>query len=156
MAWTPTKLTREQMEERRREGARLLRDTKMTKAAIARRLSVSRAAVGNWVKALSEGGLQELGQRFSTGRPSKLSDEQMEDLEQILRRGALAAGFPTERWTLARVKQLIEREYAVTYHLNYLPRLLQRLGWSRQQPLARVAEREEEVIRAGSITTGRG
>jgi transposase len=97
MAWTLTHLTRAQMAERRREGARLLRRTKLTKAVIARRLSVSRAAVGQWAKDLAEGGLRQLSQRRSLERPAKLSDEQMDKLDQILRRGALAAGFPTER-----------------------------------------------------------
>jgi putative transposase len=146
MTWTPTKLTRTQMEERRREGARLLRRTKMTKAAIARRLAVSRAAVGNWAKALEIGGLGPLNQHPSTGRPGKLSDEQMAELYQVLQRGAQAAGFPTERWTLRRVKQVIDWEYHVSYHLNYIPRLLARLGWSLQQPLARAAERDEARI----------
>ncbi|MCL5996866.1 MAG: winged helix-turn-helix domain-containing protein [Chloroflexi bacterium] len=136
------------MAERRREGARLLRRTKLKKAAIARRLSVSRAAVGQWAKDLAAGGLRQLDQRRSTGRPGKLSDEQMDHLDQILQRGALAAGFPTARWTSARVKQVIEREFAVTYHISYLPRLLERLGWSLQQPLARAVERDEEVIQA--------
>ena len=148
MIWTPTHLTRAQMEERRREGARLLRRTKLSKAAIAQRLSVSRAAVGQWAKGLVAGGLRQLDQRRSTGRPCKLSDEQMDELDQILRRGALVTGFPTARWTSARVKQVIEREFAVTYHLTHIPRLLQRLGWSLQQPLARAVEREEDVIQA--------
>ena len=72
------------MEERRREGARLLRRTKLKKAAIARRLSVSRAAVGQWAKDLAAGGLRQLDQRRSTGRPGKLSDVQMDQLDQIL------------------------------------------------------------------------
>ena len=148
MTWTPTRLTRAQMAERRREGARLLRRTKLSKVAIARRLSVSRAAVGQWAKDLGAGGLRRLEQRRSTGRPGKLSDEQMKALDQLLRRGALAAGFPTARWTLARVRQVIERTFAVTYHLTHIPRLLRRLGWSLQQPLARAVEREEDVIRA--------
>lgn len=136
------------MAERRREGACLLRRTKLTKAAIARRLSVSRAAVGQWAKDLAAGGLRQLDQHRSTGRPCKLSDDQLDHLDQILERGALAAGFPTARWTLARVKRVIEREFGVTYHLTHIPRLLQRRGWSLQQPLARAVEREEEVIRA--------
>lgn len=148
MTWAPNHLTRAQMEERRREGARLLRRTKLTKAAIARRLSVSRAAVGQWAKDLAAGGLRQLRQRSSTGRPSKLTADQMTALDQVLRRGALAAGFPTARWTLMRVKRVIEREFGVTYHLNSIPRVLKRLGWSLQQPLARAVERDEQVIEA--------
>ncbi len=148
MTWTPTRLTRAQMAERRREGARLLRRTKLSQAAIARRLAVSRAAVGQWAKDLATGGLRQLAARRSTGRPCKLCESQQAELDQLLRRGAQAAGFPTARWTAARVRRVIEREFTVTYHLTHIPRLLRRLGWSLQQPLARAAEREEDVIRA--------
>lgn len=126
----------------------MLTRTKLTKAEIARRLSVSRTAVGNWAKGLVIGGWRELKQHISTGRPSKLSDDQLVTLRQILQRGAVAAGFPTERWTLGRVKQMVEREYDVSYHLNYIPRLLDRLDWSWQKPLSRAAERDEADIQA--------
>ena len=148
MTWTPTRLTRAQMAERRREGGRLLRAKKLSKAAIARRLAVSRSAVGQWANHLAAGGLRQLAARVSTGRPGKLSADQLQELDAILRRGALAAGFPTERWTAPRVKAVIERAFGVTYHVKYIPRLLARIGWSLQQPLPRAVERDEEVIRA--------
>jgi len=49
---------------------------------------------------------------------------------------------------MGRVRQLIEREFGVHYHLNYINRLLANLGWSLQQPLPRAAERDEDLIRA--------
>jgi biotin operon repressor len=45
MEWRPTCLTRDPMEERRLEAARLLRARKLSQAAIARQLGVSRMAV---------------------------------------------------------------------------------------------------------------
>ena len=45
MKWKPSYFTREQMEERRREGGRLLREGKLSKVEIARQLGVSRASV---------------------------------------------------------------------------------------------------------------
>ena len=60
MTWRPSNLTREQMEERRREGARLLRAGKLTKAEIARHLGVTRATVGAWAKVLEAEGHGDL------------------------------------------------------------------------------------------------
>jgi transposase-like protein len=56
MIWRPNKLTREQMEERRLEGGRLLKEGKLTKAEIARQLGVTRGSVGAWAKAMEAGG----------------------------------------------------------------------------------------------------
>lgn len=148
MAWKPTRLTRDQMEDRRREAARLLRAGKLRPAEIARQLGVSRSAVSQWSAQLEAGGLRQLRRRRGGGRPAKLTAEQRRQLRRTLRRGAKAAGFATERWTLARVQQVIERDFGVSYHRHHVAWLLDRLDWSRQQPLPRAAERDEAVIGA--------
>jgi len=148
MTWIPKHLTRKQMEERRRKGGQLLQAGKHSQAAIARRLGVSRATVSDWAKQVSAGGLRALRCRSVSGRPPRLSAEQRKRLLQILKRGAQAAGFRSERWTMGRVQQIIRREFKVVYHVHYMNRLLERLDWSLQQPLASAQEQEEELIRA--------
>ena len=112
MTWTPTHLTREQMEERRLTGARLLKANKLAQAEIAQQLGVSRAAVTRWAQQLAAG--EPLQRRVAPGRPPKLTRIQQQSLKRLLKRGARAAGFPTERWTLKRVRQVIVREFGVT------------------------------------------
>lgn len=148
MSWQPTNLTREQMEERRLAGGRLLQKGKLSQSAIAVKLGVSRATVSIWNKQLQEGGLRRLRQRPTPGRPARLTPERCKDLLRRLKRGALASGFETDRWTLPRIQKVIERHFGVTYHVNYLSRLLQKLNWSPQVPLSRARERDEELIRA--------
>jgi putative transposase len=148
MAWIPKHLTRLQMEQRRREAARLLRAGKLSQTEIARQLSVNRVTVCDWAKQLAEGGLRALRRRTSTGRPARLTRAEKQSLLRQLKRGAIAAGFATDGWTMRRVRQLIAREFGVQYHLHYINRLLAALGWSLQQPLPRAAERDETLIRA--------
>jgi transposase len=148
MPFQPTSLTRKQLEERRLLAAQLLRRRRWSQADIAQQLGVSRAAVNHWAKQLAQGGLRQLRARISQGRPAKLSRDQKKALRRLLKRGARAAGFPTERWTLQRIQLLIKREFQVTYHPNYVSRLLKQLGWSAQVPLPRAKEREEDLVRA--------
>jgi len=136
------------MAERRLAGGRLLKAGKLSQAEIARRLGVSRATVSAWDKALAEGGLRALRQRKAKGGSSKLSHEQQQKLKRFLDRGALPCGFDTDRWTLGRVAELIQREFGVHYHPNYLSQLLKRLGYSPQKPLPRAAEQERELVQA--------
>ena len=148
MTWKPSYLTREQMEERRKEGGRLLRAGKLTKAGIARQLGVSRATVGAWAKVIEADGLQGLRRRKSSGRASKLTAEHKKRLKRLLDRGALASGYLTDRWTLLRVCELIKKEFGISYHPNSIKRVLDKLGYSVQKPLPRAAEQDEKLVKA--------
>ena len=120
----------------------------MKQVEIARHLGVTEAAVSKWKRQLAEEGPQALRLRKATGRPPKMDDEAKKTLIKKLAEGAMAAGYPTEQWTQARVKRVIEREFGVSYHQNYISRLLSDLGWSVQKPDARAIERDEDLIRA--------
>jgi transposase len=148
MTWQPKNLTRKQLAERRAEGVRLLEAGEMKQVEIARHLGVSEAAVSKWKKQLADEGPQALQMRKATGRPPKLDQAAKQELIKKLEEGAVAAGFPTEQWTQARVKKVIEREFGVVYHQNYISRLLDDLGWSVQKPDPRAMERDEDLIHA--------
>ena len=82
------------------------------------------------------------------GRPSKLSDREKGQLEKLLLKGAVAAGFPTNLWTCARIAQAIEEHFGVRYHIDHIGRLMRALGWSPQKPARRALERDETAIAA--------
>jgi len=135
------------MEERRLAGGRLVKEGKLSQAEISRQLGVSRATVSEWAKIVKSKGIRGLRKRKAVGQ-SKLSKVQKEKLKRMLDHGALACEFPTDRWTLERVRQLIQREFEVTYHPNYLNRLLRQLGFSPQKPLPQAIEQEKELVKA--------
>jgi len=136
------------MEERRLAGGRLLKAGKLSQAEIARQLGVSRATVSEWAKIVETKGIGGLRKRKAAGSSSKLNMQQKQKLKHLLDRGALANGFPTDRWTLERVRQLIQQKFEVIYHPNYLNRLLRKLGFSPQKPLPQAIEQEQELVEA--------
>ena len=148
MTWKPTHLTRKQLEERRLEGGRLLREKCLSHAEIARHLGVSRAAVSQWAQRFKTGGIRRLRSRSSPGRPPRVQPNQRRRLLTILKRGAGAAGYPTERWTLDRIQQVIQREFAISYHPHYVGSLLKQWGWSCRYPIDQAREREDELVEA--------
>jgi transposase len=148
MGWQPSRLTREQMEERRLAAVPLLRAKRLSQAAIARDLGVSRAAVTRWKRTLDQAGRRGLRRRRSPGRASYLSAVQWRHLLRILRRGARRAGYETERWTLPRIAQVIQRTFGARYHPRSLGRALRAHDWTPQVPVAQARERDEGLIRA--------
>ena len=144
--WRPAHLTLKQMEERRLAAATLLRQGRLCQAQIARQLGVSRASVSRWATTLAQEGRRGLEARPSSGRPPRLDEKAWARLGRLLERGAVAAGFATERWTLKRIAALIGREFGVHYHPRYLERPLKAHGFSVQRPATRARERDELVI----------
>jgi transposase len=146
--WQPARLTRAQLEERRLAAGRLLRAGRLSQAEVAREVGVSRAAVTHWKRRLAQAGVRGLRRRRPSGRASRLTAAQWGQLLRRLRRGAVAAGFETERWTLRRIAAVVERTFGVRYHFRSLGRALRARGWSPQQPVARARERDDALVEA--------
>ena len=134
------------LEQRRLKGAKLL-TRGVSKSEVARQLGVTRQTVAAWEQRLSEGGQQSL-KRGALGRPRQLTTEQERELGKTLMAGALAAGYPTELWTLPRIGKVITERFGVQYSIGQLWHLLRRLGFSCQKPEKRATQRnEEEIVR---------
>lgn len=141
-----TKRDLEAIEARRLAGARMLK-RKVSQADVARELGVSRQAVSLWAKQLAEvnGAVGKLRAK-ALGRPKRLSPEQCESLTRMLVAGALQAGFPTELWTVKRVRVLVALEFGVEYTNSGCWELLRSLGFSPQKPEKRATQRDELAI----------
>jgi transposase len=67
----------------------------------------------------------------------------------VLDVGPAASGWDEDqRWTLARIAELIRERFEVEYTLAGVAVLLHRIGWSRQVLARRAAERDEARITA--------
>jgi transposase len=140
-----TKGTAAELEVRRRIAASLF-GQKITLAEIAQLLDVSLSSVKRWKNAFQHSGQAGLAAKQHPGPRAKLSQDQQEQLCDLLVAGAQAEGYDTDLWTCRRVTALVERHFGVSYHFNHVGRLLHALGFSPQQPLRRARERDEEAI----------
>ena len=113
---------------------------------VARLMGAPRQTVYRWKDVLDSGGIDALRDMKRSGRPPQLGAAELSRLYVMLLEGAPAHGFPTPLWTLKRVRQLIEREFAVRYSEVHVWRLLGQLGLSNQKPDRRALERNEEAI----------
>jgi transposase len=145
-AWVPPHLTPAQLAARRRVAAEWFQAGALSQAAIARRLGVTPAAVSQWRRAWRHGGARRLAARAKAGRPARLTAAQWRRLGRLLDRGAVAAGFDTERWTLRRIAAVVRRVFGVAYHPRYLERPLKAHGFTAHHPAPRARERDEYVI----------
>lgn len=134
-----------EIKRRRVKGARmLLRGEKP--AQVARELGVSRQSVMRWQRALAEGGLKRLAQVGRRGGRFRLSPLQLKELANLLKQGALSAGYDTEIWTLPRVAALIEERFGERFAISSVWKTLRRMGFSPQRPSKLARERNESMI----------
>ena len=132
--------------EARRLRAWELKQKGWKQKAIAEALGVSDGAVSQWLKRARQEGIEALRRNPAPGPASKLREEQWAELPGLLAKGARHFGFREEVWTQPRVAWLIQREFGVRYHPAHVGRIVKRLGWSRQKPVERADQRDEETI----------
>jgi transposase len=129
---------------RRKEAVRRLRAGERV-ADVARAFGVSRFAVYQWKRKAEEKGLRGLNATPPYVPQSRLSPDDRRRLRQMLLRGALAWGFPTQRWTRQRVAQLIQQEFGIQYHPGHVSRILKAIGFTSQKPAKRAGKRHERA-----------
>lgn len=134
-----------QLEKRRRKAMELL-DTGLSLHEVARRIGANASSVMRWRDERRKHGEQGLEPKPVPGRPLKLTSQQRQRLIILLLRGAIANGYRTELWTTARIAELIERHFAISYHRDHIGRLMSSLGWSYQKPEKRALQRDEQAI----------
>ena len=133
------------LEKRRLLSIRLLKAGHPYRA-VALRTGASLSSVVRWHQAFRKRGVKGLRPRPSPGRPSLLSARQKKKLLRILEKGPLARGYPTNMWTLKRIRSVIRKEFGVRYTLVNVWKLMHRLGWSCQKPDDRARERNDAAI----------
>ena len=93
-----------------------------------------------------EGGKEALQRHPAPGAKKKLSPEQCAELPTVLARCPEAYGFRGDVWTHPRIAAVIKQVFGVKYHANHIPRILKKIGWSRQKPQRRASQRDESAI----------
>ena len=132
------------MERRRLQAADLFAQAK-TKAEVAGELGVSAQTAGRWYARWLQGGVA--GMRTARqGKPAQLGAAELAKVRRVLDRGAVAAGFDNDLWTLARVAEVIERTMGVAHHPGHVWRILKQVRWSLQRPARKAVERNEVEI----------
>ena len=134
-----------------REGSRLraweLFQEGWPQQRIAEALGVSKGAVSQWLSRAKAQGPQALRHCKPPGRRPKLAHQQRLQLQELLTQGPQALGFRGDVWPQPRVAQVIRRHFGVQYHPSQVGRILKQYNWSRQKPLKRASQRDEDAIR---------
>ena len=136
--------------EERRKRAWKLKEEGWSQQDIATALGVSEGAVSQWIKRGREGGMEALKAHPPTGVSPRVTVEQKAQIPALLAKGAEAYGFRGDVWTASRVAEVIKRTFGVRYHRDHVGKVMREAGWSRQKPVERASQRNEEALKQWS------
>ena len=109
-------------------------------------LKASLSSVKRWRKKIESNGLAALARKPGSGSEAELSPEQFDELKTILAKGALAAGYQTDRWTSRIVADLIYKNWNVTYCRSHVRKILNDFKMSYQKPSVKLTKHSQEVV----------
>jgi transposase len=136
--------TAAELERRRRQAVDAVHQGESPET-VARVVGVNRASMYRWLAAARQP--DGLAAKLHAGSAPRLSPDQLRRLDELLRQGAQAHGWPNRLWTCARIAEVIRRTFNVTLHHDHVGRMLRvRMGWSPQKPRRRARERDQAAI----------
>lgn len=97
-------------------------------------LGDSERAVRYWIQRFNEMGLQGLVETEKNGRPSRLSEKQMEKIDKILRQTPRDAGLSAGIWDGKTLSVYIKRDFKINVGVRQCQRLFTALGFRLRKP----------------------
>jgi len=120
----------------------------MTCPEAARVLGDAARTVEYWVHTFEEMGLAGLLEGERSGRPRRLSDKQIEEVNAVLRRAPGAAGLGGNLWDGKTLASWIERQYGIDLGARQCQRLFRQLGFRLRKPRPVIAQADPEEQKA--------
>lgn len=101
-------------------------------ADISAMAGVSKMAVSGWVKTADEKGFDALRSQNRSGRPNKLTKEQLKEIDAVLQSDPKDFGY--KNWDGPALSSYIKSTYDVTMSVRQCQRLFHSLGFSLIRP----------------------
>jgi len=114
------------------------------RTVISRILGVSLGSISVWMQKAKSG---EPLKPKPGGRPRRLSDTQLEQLRELLEKGAASHGWKNNLWTTLRVREVIKRNFGIEFCRSGVWHVLRDyLDWSAIRPAQQAAKRDQQEI----------
>lgn len=101
---------------------------------VAELLKRSRKTIQLWVNAFNEGGIERIVPGKPPGRPSRLSQEQMEELKRDILTHPRKLGYVFSNWEGKSVSYHVKKKFNVNLSVRQAQRVLRKLGLTLQRP----------------------
>jgi len=126
----------------------------MTCPEVSRWLGDAPRSVQYWVRRFEARGLAGLSEGQRSGRPRRLSDAQLEEVERALRQTPRDVGLSGTLWDGKTLSAWIERRFQVHLAVRQCQRLFRQLGFRLRKPRPVIAHADLEQQKTHKKTPG--
>lgn len=124
------------------------------------KVGLSQQEIGD-IYSLSQGAVSQILNKMKSGASEcvvenrgakcKLNEEQLNQLSAILLKSPNEYGYQV--WNKWSIKFIIEKEFGVNYHQNYIYKIAMRIGFSSQRPQLKDYRKKPEKVEEFKTTT---
>lgn len=111
---------------------------------IGKMAGVSKASVTGWVKTADEQGFDALKPKHRSGRPRKLTNEQLSSIGTVLQSDPKAFGFKV--WDGPSLSAYIENQFGISFSIRQSQRLFHELGYLHIRPQPYSNKKYEDAL----------
>ena len=112
---------------------------------VARLLGDSPRTVAYWVNQFIEDGLAGLMEFERPGRPPRLSEEQLDEVDRVLRGSPSEYGLTGNLWDGKTLSAFIKKQWSITLGVRQCQRLFRQLGFRLRKPRPQIASADPEL-----------
>jgi transposase len=112
---------------------------------VSRLLGDSPRTVEYWVRRFEDKGLAGLVEGERAGRPRRLSDDQLEEIDSVLRQGPESVGIARGLWDGKGLSEFIKRRYGITLGVRQSQYIFKSLGFRLRKPRPLIARADPQV-----------
>ena len=102
--------------------------------------------ISDWLKKIETDGLHRIYNVKQTGKPSRLSIEQLKKLENILEESPEKQAIPFKMWTTQLVQYFIKKVFNVTYRIRNVLKIVKKLGFSLKVPRQENIKKNKKAV----------
>ena len=113
-------------------------------AEVAQLLGDSPRTVQYWIRRFEAEGLSGLVEDERSGRPARLSAEQLQEIEAALRSSPTEVGLPVNLWDGKTLSEFIRQRLGVNLGVRQCQRLFRQLGFRLRTPRPVIARADPE------------
>lgn len=117
----------------------------MTCSEVSHYLGDSVRSIQNWVNAFEKDGLAGLKDKTRPGRPSRLTNEQMEEIGIALRSSPEDYGLAGHLWDGNLLSEFILQKFGVKLKIRQCQRIFRQLGFRYRKPRPMIAGTDQSI-----------